>query len=82
MSLAVAISLFQAHTSDITLVPCVSFFMNLLKPHLVCWTFLNTQEKITHPTILLYIWFCFLLGICHFLTYSMIFYLNILVHYP
>ena len=77
-----ASSFFKAQNSDIALALCLSFFRNLLKHHLVCWTSLNIQDKITPPTTLLYILFCFVLNICHFLTYSMIFYFNILVHYP
>ena len=80
--LSSASSFFKAQNSDIALALCLSFFRNLLKHHLVCWTSLNIQDKITPPTTLLYILFCFVLNICHFLTYSMIFYFNILVHYP
>jgi len=75
-------SLFLAQNSDITLAPCLSFIRNLFKHHLVCWNFLNSQDKTTPPITLLYIWFYFLLRLCHFLTYSMIFYLNILIPYP
>ena len=55
-------SLFQAHNSDITLAPCLSFFKNLFKHHLVCWTFLNTQGKITPPTTFFYTWLCFIIA--------------------
>ena len=55
-------SLFQAQNSDITVASCLSFFRNLLKHHLVCWTFLNTQDKITPPTTFFYTWLCFIIA--------------------
>ena len=65
-------SLFQAHNSDITLAPCLSFTKNLFKHHLVCWTFLNAQDKITPPTTFFYTWLCFVIAsitFWHILSY-------------